>query len=238
MIPTFVISLPDSGDRSGTLLRALRDVGLDPVLHFGIDGRAGLPPECETRINRAAARENMFRDMLDSEFACALSHLQVYETIVQSGLDRALIFEDDALIQDDFANCLPALKTVDADLVTLMHAATYVRKTKPVGLPSGHRLHRLTQSPFYACAYLLSRRGAEYIQRHALPIARPADWPCDITRIESYAMDPQPVHHPAEPEKSNIGEAGRRDFRGRAARFLTAAYWRRFWLKRTSRKIA
>ena len=95
-IPVFVVSLPDCIDRREVIARALHHLGIEFEFVDAVDGRHGLDPQYEDQIDRVATRR-AGRILSDAEFACALSHISVYQRIVLENIAYALILEDDAV---------------------------------------------------------------------------------------------------------------------------------------------
>ena len=98
-IPILVISLPDCTDRRERIARHLNDLSLPFEFLDAVDGRHGLPAECEPLVDRESRRGSRAADgpMTDAEFACALSHIQACRQVLERNLSHALILEDDAM---------------------------------------------------------------------------------------------------------------------------------------------
>ena len=101
--PIYVISLGDASERRKPLLEALSAFGFDYRLFDAVDGRKGLPAKFEEYVDRKKTRENIARDMTDAEYACALSHFMIFREIDSMKLPGAIILEDDAILQPQFA---------------------------------------------------------------------------------------------------------------------------------------
>ena len=228
--PIFVLTLPGS-DRSAKLQTALLESGANFELFYGVDGRKGLPEIYEKSIDRANTESTFGREMNDAEYACSLSHLQIYQTILDRGLDKAIIFEDDAIphkmlfkLDDRFFNA--------ADLILLFHYNTYVNRFDFREGQSFATL-RLRNSPFMACSYVISAVACEYILKRAYPVASHPDWPVDLTRINAVAAWPFLASHDAS-LVSDLSP-GRQSNRRRK---INLDYIRRKYLKLTGKKIA
>ena len=78
---------------------ALEARGLAYEVFWGIDGRETLPEAHEHRVDRHGAEARMGRPMSDGEFACALSHRQIYERIAEGDAPSAIVLEDDAYLE-------------------------------------------------------------------------------------------------------------------------------------------
>lgn len=237
-LPVYILTLPNAS-RAGHLLGALAREGISYQTVDGIDGRFGLPAQYESQIDRAAAQRHLGRAMSDGEFACALSHLSIYRQFLETDAEAAVILEDDAQIGADFAEVYNALNMPACDLLFLDHRRTYVNPGRQISLTGGFSAYKIALPPFLANGYVISRRGAKHILANALPIKRPADWPCDLSDLDAYACHPRVVHHLSKAASGSTLEAGRRvRTSGRFHRFLSRAYWRRWWGKRRSVQIA
>jgi len=215
MIPTFVISLPDCISRRQTVKAALDGLNLPFEFVDGVDGRNGLPPEREAEVDRAAALKKG-NVMTDAEFACSLSHIDVYCRIVSEGLPYALMLADDHVPQPDLIRFLKERRYEDADITQLRHQRAWVRKreTKPL---FGSYVSYLRATGFNvsgSCACVISREAAEHFVKNALPVTSPADWPDCIetlvARGRCRVISPPGLVLNQDSEPSLIHQAGRK----------------------------
>lgn len=241
----FVISLDDAGSRRAPLLRQLDALGLRHEVLPAIDGRRGLPEQFEPDVDRTAARQRVGRPLTDSELACGLSHRAAWRRIVETGLKGALVFEDDAILLPLFPAFLAAKGHLAADLVQMDHMDARVWQFRDRGLAPGVKLARLAENASLASAYCLSQGGARHLLAGSVPLAGLADWPCDVMALAPLATVPRVVDHPPITMSSSTLEAGRAAMKtqgeaaqSRVARFGSASYWQRWWLKRRTRKIS
>lgn len=184
-LPIFVLTLQGADERRAPLLRRLRDLGLDHDLHFGVDGRQGLPAVHELMIDRSARVETSQRPISDGEYACALSHLFIYRQIVARGLERAIVLEDDALVGTALAALAHGGILLPGDLTMLDHQRGCYRWRGHIDL--GHGLHGypVAVAPYLATGYVLTQQGARFFLDNALPVRGLPDWPCDIRGLQS-----------------------------------------------------
>ena len=125
MLPAvFVISLPDSINRRKKIEHYLNKLNIRFEIIDAIDGRFGLPICWEQLINREKYQKGS--KLTDPVFACALSHIKVYQRIVNENLDFALVLEDDAIPQQDLIPYLVNEYYKDADLTQLFFVTTRV----------------------------------------------------------------------------------------------------------------
>jgi len=99
-IPKFVINLKRRADR---LERFQKSVNLQDIITvYGFDGKN---PGSESDFEK-----NVFNilpnNLMVGEKGCFISHLRIYQKIVQENIPYAIIFEDDAIFCEDFENKL------------------------------------------------------------------------------------------------------------------------------------
>lgn len=184
-IPVFVISLPDCTERREVISHSLCTLGLAFEFVDAVDGRHGLDPQYEDQVDRIAARRRG-RILSDAEFACALSHINVYRRIVSENVAYALILEDDAIPSPELVEFLAGHYYRDAELTQLfIHNRIYVGRRGTYALLHQHtsylRAPRVKVTS--ALAYTVSYRAALHFVNHAVPIAQEADWPTCIEAL-------------------------------------------------------
>jgi glycosyl transferase family 25 len=239
-LPIFVLTLEEDRARRQPLLDRLADLGLEHQLFFGVDGREGLPAEYETMVDRSARIERTRRSMTDGEYACALSHLLLCRQIVERGIPRAIVLEDDALVGTALAAFTRGELRIPGELVLLDHSnGSFLRRGR-IRVASDRDAYRIAVAPHLTTGYALTVGAARHFLDRGLPVRQRADWPFEIHRMESYAVHPRMVDH-VDPE---TGPSLLRDERrlARAAQAqglpptresrLGPAYWLRWWRKR------
>ncbi|WP_322891618.1 MULTISPECIES: glycosyltransferase family 25 protein [unclassified Yoonia] len=241
-LPVYILTLADAAERRQPLVDALDEMGIPFTLWHGVEGRRGLPADYAHMIDRAAARKKLRREMGDGEFACALSHHLIYRDIVEKSHPLALVLEDDARITPDLRNFLAQLDRDDFDLVLLDHQNARIIENERLQFPSGQIAYRVIVQPYLTSAYIVTRQGAVALVEGSLPITAPADWPFDISHLRTYAIDPRMVRQQGGSLPSYLNHERPnqplRRVRPPAARFLTAAYWRKKFRKLRSRRIS
>lgn len=245
--PILILSLEGDERRRAPLLQKLDDLGLEYQVFHGVDGRKGLPPEYESKVDRVAAQKNNRRFLGDSELAASLSHHEIYRHIVENGLPGAIILEDDAILLDAFEGFVKRGEYRPYDMALLDHEEARVLR-KPVMKADGYLVYRLFnhqmwQFTYRATGYSLSQKGAQYMLSVTTPVQDVPDWPGDITTIGAVALHPHVVDRPdpltgvshLRDDRDASFAAGLEPpeaIRKRRLRFFSAAYWRRWWLKR------
>ena len=216
-IPVVVLSLPDCHDRRARVSAALDGLGLPFEFVDAVDGRRGLPPEYESQIDRPLARK-LGRNFSDVEFACALSHINIYRRIVSENIDYALVMEDDAVPQPDLVGYLAGKHYEGASLTQLVchnRRVAYVRRSGAKSFLDSHRsyLRAPKMKVSGASGYVISRRAAKHFVKNALPVTCAADWPdcieALIARQECRLIAPSLVRH-EDHGVSFISQGGRK----------------------------
>lgn len=240
--PILVLTLEGDEQRRAPLLDWLAQQGLDHRLFFGVDGRGGLPDRWADEIDRAAARKTYGRGLTDGEFACALSHREIYRWIGETGAPGAIVLEDDALPGPAFAAFLAARAHERLDLVMFdhSHARIWRGSRRHIG---GQALYRLSLPSSLTTAYAVSAGAAGRLRAANTPVRWLADWPGNIVAQEAMVVVPPIVGHPdgqtgtshLRSARENAGP--RRRWRG-LARFADHRFWRRWITKRLSRRVS
>lgn len=244
--PIFVISLFDATARREAISAQLSSLNLKFEVVDAIDGRAGLPAELERMVDRPGTIVSYGRPMSDGEYACALSHLSVYERIIADDLPGAVVLEDDAIVGADFARFIHDRSYSYAPLIQLDH---YHARTPRFGWTTQDAettlLKRLARNAFLCSGYTISREGAEFILARALPLRLPADWPCDLRSLGPYCADPRLVDHPkGEADISSLRDEreahnqNRKHTQFRRFKYQTKAYWEKRWLKLWTKRLS
>lgn len=118
-----MINLPQSVERRQNIERNLRAFNLDYEIFPAIDGH-NLSTEQSALVNTqeqiflpmAGGRQLMIEDKLsEGEIGCALSHLQVYQKILESQDECACVLEDDCVVTDKFLEACEGIDKLPQD---------------------------------------------------------------------------------------------------------------------------
>lgn len=119
----YVINLPQSTSRRQTIEANLQQLGLDYEIFSAVDGRnltleqqAIVKTEDQVCLPMAGGRQLMVEDKLSPpEIGCALSHLQVYQRILDSCEDYACVLEDDIFLTPKFLEAIEGVNQLPED---------------------------------------------------------------------------------------------------------------------------
>ena len=193
--PVFVISLPGS-PRRARIARALSDLGIPFSFVEAIDGRAMTEASLHAVYDEAQTLKHIGRPLGRGEVGCALSHRQVYRTMVDEGLDGAIVLEDDAILGGAIVSfrqntgCLAE----DAEVVSLNALFGIVRR-RPSFEFLGRGLHRACSEISGTVGYYIRLSAARKFLSQGDRIAAPADWPLDHRAVAFYVLSPMVVGH-------------------------------------------
>ncbi|WP_455788385.1 glycosyltransferase family 25 protein [Acidaminococcus fermentans] len=161
----YVISAPDIMKRRKAQIDAFGAWGMRP--HF-FDAIMGNQLSSE-QLEKVAAKENF---LTVGEIGCALSHLGVYQKLLESREKCVYVFEDDALLTEDFINLQPQIQQFMEDqtaptVLLLFNICGYER-----------RIRRISQDVSImkclggtrAYAYVLNRPAALNLLKAQMPV--------------------------------------------------------------------
>lgn len=174
----YVINLTRSADRRAYITGALEKIGLDYELVTAIDGH-DLDLHDQTSIDPAFLADVM---CTVGSAGASMSHINVYAKIIEDGLDKALVLEDDVILPADLRNLADAVgdQLVGAEIALLSVDSPEPCRMSPEGsiqLPSGRQLALPVDvsQPRSGGAYVITREACERMVERALPLRVPAD---------------------------------------------------------------
>ena len=139
-----------------------------------VDGRNGLAKNLEALVDRRAG-------LSDAEFACALSHMGVYQHIVSERINYAMVLEDDVHCSKFLPEFIFNKYYYGSNLtqLCLSKSSTYVFYEGKQFLLG--KYHSYIQAPFFRYSstggYVISKNGAQHLLENGVPINKKADWP-------------------------------------------------------------
>ncbi|MGL4515774.1 MAG: glycosyltransferase family 25 protein [Shewanella sp.] len=182
MIPIFVISLARSQDRRAAIEKQMAHLGLQFTFWDACDGKA-LSDKDLSKIDNGQAEQLCGHPLSAGEIGCALSHIRLYEMMVENGIERAIIIEDDVYMHMHFKRVvLAAIEMSKSDILYIYHGKA---KKWPIlrSLPEGYRLakyrspsKRSKRTLLSTAGYILTLSGARKLLTKAYPVRMPADY--------------------------------------------------------------
>jgi glycosyl transferase family 25 len=179
-LPAYVINLARSPERRAHMVGQLEKTGVPYEIVTAVEAR-NLDLSDRNLVVPHVLDRTSFRP---GAVGCALSHLLVYQTVLERGFERALVLEDDVLLPPDLGELTGAIadEMSGAEVVLLnFHGSGRVQLSKATSreVPSSRvlaypvRLDGLTS----AAAYMITAEACARMAEVALPVrAHPDDW--------------------------------------------------------------
>lgn len=220
-----LINLSDSTERLERCRDQLSRHGLDFERIEGVDGRKLDKTSLEDFHPSWAS--GYFMRLTPAEIGCYLSHVKAVNRILELGLERALILEDDFVLCENFSSRLHALlkETADSDFDQIRLEGENTRFLVERTLSSGDQIVRYKHPLTRAMAILWTHQGARKFLDVAHPIRRPVDvqfkhwWEGDLHI--AYAKPQLVAEHRIS---SSLSTIGRRKVRGMLGQVRRIAY--------------
>lgn len=180
-IPVFVISLSTAKERRKHIRKQLDRSGLDYSIVNAVNGKALTDSEIAAVCDMNAVNKNP-QWLSSGAIGCALSHLNIYQKIVEEGLKWTLILEDDVILAADFKTHLDGIiKNLTTEDVVML----YYQSWEPLKLSNQKKILYWKEHGLYfptdirqvitTGAYLISHDAAKRLKENILPIRVSAD---------------------------------------------------------------
>lgn len=195
-LPIWMINLDRATERRAKMEAQFEAMGLTVTRVPAIDGKAEAA-RLATMADMPGFAKLMGRPPLSAELGCYLSHLEVWQRLVDSGAEVGLVLEDDVVFHDDFLPAIRAALTVSDqwDMLKLNR----IRAKIPVrqGRVGNWSLNAYLGPATGFGAYLLKRDLALRLLPAMLPIRLPVDY--EATRFFEHdfrlmGLEPFPSH--------------------------------------------
>lgn len=138
-----------------------------------------LSQEEQARNHRSELTQSQyFKSMGNGEKGCYCSHLQAWQTLLDSTAPAMFIFEDDVMLLPALPQAMKSIAALphgDWDLVKL-YGREHEKISSQRPLDHSHlKLITYRRVPSFAAGYAISRAGAEKMLRTRIPFGRPVD---------------------------------------------------------------
>ena len=165
------------------------------------------------RYDEKRARQFTGRPMMETEKACALSHITLWRQLERDpDADFYLMLEDDIVIDGNMADIIADIDLNRVDLVKLSGKVDRPKRTV-AALTTGQTLVRFAYGPLDTSAYLISKRRAGQLADYCAMLFAPLDIMMDRAYdhgVPIHGVLPYPVHadfcmDPESPLFTDIG---------------------------------
>ncbi len=172
-IKTFAINVPSNEFRRDRILSQAGKAGVDIQIFDAItpDTMAGIPHT----YNPTKTRHFTGRELMETEKACALSHIQLWRQLQNdNNADYYLILEDDIDVIHNMGDILNALDLSKIDFLKLSGQQNRpMKKLRDVN--NEFSLYRYAFGPLDAAAYIVSKQGAQKLEDYCQTLLSPID---------------------------------------------------------------
>ena len=176
MPPVYAISLARAQERRANIKRRLDALGVAYEIVDAVDGAALDLSQYAHRLKQNKCRARHGYELTRNEIGCFLSHYNLWRRVADGDDECALIVEDDAVWDDDFADVICAIAQCEWhwEVVNLGMARHKINRTL-CELPGGRKLVRCRRQVSTTTAYLISRSGADKLLEYCEEIRAPVD---------------------------------------------------------------
>ncbi len=216
-IPIFVINLPQSTDRKAFMQAQCETIGVEPTFIDAVNGKDLTDIEIHQYCDQEKAKQLFGRELLLGEIGCALSHKKIYKKMVDDNIQLAVVLEDDARIEYNFAKVISDIcqSSTHWDLVLLGHHKNIVKNlSSPLSIwdinpiSSEYKLCRLVNFGFGTYGYIVTLKGAKKLLAELTTIYKPIDhYIPDSCVLNVYALHPVVVS--VNPEFDTLIDSGK-----------------------------
>jgi len=199
--PVWVVNLPRSTERREYISGHLQALGLPFEIVPAVDGWDLPAQELAELYSAEQTVACIKREMALGEVGCALSHLRLYQRMLDEGIDEALIVEDDAVLDPGVPELLAQRQRWPADweILMLYHGSGPVSWWHSQAVSRRFRIGRFALPAYGTVGYLVTQSAARKILALAYPVRVPSDhWTgghVATAGLRIYGVDPCCVSH-------------------------------------------
>lgn len=189
-IPVWIINLKRDTEKLIFMQTQMQRLGIDYQIIEAIDGRS-LDEDQKAPYSRSIALRDFGRELTPGEIGCALTHIRIWNLMVERNIDELLILEDDVHLGIGLIEVLKHRDRFPADYQHV-NFSTNARQI-PFGefVADIYRTSRHGERPYLTSAYLLTKAGALNLLNLVSPLYMPIDNFITITDIISYGIFPR-----------------------------------------------
>lgn len=168
MFTTYIVNLKENIDRRDAMERQLENANLNYQFIEAVKGADLTDEQIKSKVQD-------YPDCLltKGEIGCALSHINIYQKMVNDSIEYALVLEDDAVVPENLEKTINELIQQDIkqnrNVYLLSEVISYIENKK---------LHSNIYSAYHACGthgYLINLKAAKKLLSVLNPIRYEAD---------------------------------------------------------------
>lgn len=184
IMPIFVINLKKDHDKFLFMQKQFTQLGLKCTRVEAVEGNTLDPKALESCYSDDEAIQTIGRRLSLPELGTVLSHLSIYQNMLDTAQNTALILEDDVTLSSELPRLLASLDGLpkDWDVVLLGHHPAHSLYHDTAGsfwgrspINDNFQCIRFAEFPFGAYGYLVSLSGAKKLLQALSTIREPID---------------------------------------------------------------
>lgn len=172
----FVINLEKDKERRHSISQQLKNLGLSYEIVTGVYGSVLSDQELSVQYDAGKAKWRLGRSLVPAEIGCALSHLSVYQKMINEGCESALILEDDVTLPENLSCFLDECNEfLDCQTSAVWLLSPAVGHGNIKHFSSGDRLLATYKNGFFTSSYVLTLSAAKALRKELYPVGDVAD---------------------------------------------------------------
>lgn len=189
-IPVWIINLKCDTERLQFMQQQMDRLRIDYRIIEAIDGRS-LSENEKMPYSKTIALRDFGRELTPGEIGCALTHIRIWNLMIEENIDELLVLEDDVHIGIGLIEVLKHRDRLPKDYQHV-NFSTNARQD-PFGefVTDIYRVSHHAERPYSTLAYLLTKAGAHKLLNLVSPLYMPIDNFITITDIVSYGIYPR-----------------------------------------------
>jgi GR25 family glycosyltransferase involved in LPS biosynthesis len=228
-VKAFIISLPQATDRKAQVQRIRSSCPLACDVIDAVDGRSMSAEERNKYIAKKLYRPHFPFDLRPGEIGHFLSQRKAWQTIIDQGLDAALLLEDDIELNDSIFNHGLSLAINSIHSMDVIKFRAPTRGRRPPLLQSMPEVQSPALAPLGTTSLLVARGAAERLLSLTERFDRPADaflqlsW---VTGIQPKIVVPAGVEEVSHMLGGSTIQSKKRSFRETIYRNIARPWYR------------
>ena len=174
--PIYVICMEREIDRKTEIEKHLSKLGIQFDFFNAVDGHL-LTQEQLKRYSEERSINHAGRPLAKGEIGCYLSHTGIWQTMVDSNIEKAFIIESDAVLSEETIESVAALYSSETrwELAMLFYRECYPSIWGKRRLTKRSSLVKFSNKSSCTTAYTVTLKGAKKLLENAYPAYMPVD---------------------------------------------------------------
>jgi len=202
-VSIFVVNLQRDHEKKSHMISVAENLGVKFDYIDAVYGKDLSQGEVDNVYDESLSQKVLGRGLSRGELGCALSHLSIYQKMVDEQVETALVLEDDVDISSEIHDVFNALQSFPEDWEVMLLGYYSDTATERVSMSSlwgksavtsSHQAVRLVEVAFGTHGYLINLRGAKRMLNTLDKVVKPIDHYTGSGRyINMYGLAPRVI---------------------------------------------